>query len=78
MGFRLTPRSKTLDDLELIRLAVVASQSREIPTKFDLTAVQGLLDEFGMLSRRAVFSATAELSCFLIETRKMTRYYILD
>jgi len=25
-----------------------------------------LLDEFGMLSRRAGFSATAELSCFLL------------
>jgi len=33
-----------------------------------------LLDEFGMLSRRASFSATAELSCFNLVKNNKTHH----
>jgi len=34
-----------------------------------------LLDEFGMLSRRAGFSTTAELSCYFLADRTNSRAY---
>ena len=77
MGFRLTPRSMTLDDLELHKFEFIFSEFRGISQILDARTAKRMkvghcqrqrckhveLEQFGRLSRRAGLSAIAGLSC---------------
>jgi len=78
MRFRLTPRSMTLDDLELYKFEFSENFSlfRRFRTQQQLnewrwTSIVCDNVIFGMVSRRAGLSSTAGLSCLLLTLRSM-------